>query len=230
MDPDIETLIKLTTIVKVGDNVSHKVIYGDKYYTSRFQRDHLIGFEKEQKEQIDLDSLVQNWENKWRSFSNNWNEERQNYRFLYDSFRLFYFSFEQLRVNKVACINKSFDNQGEMLHLNELAGVSLYGVYHHGKKCIDLLEKLNLIDKKHKDWSFLKKLKETRNKLIEHNYNPYGLNLQIDPSIWSLAGTHSRLEIHIHKPNIERAYDAYVDYYEDYYKLERIIADIVKTF
>ena len=89
---------------------------------------------------------------------------------------------------------------------------------------------LQLIDENHNDWEFLRKFSETRNKLIEHNYNPSGLDLQIDPSIWSLASTNSRLEIHIHKPNIERAFDVYVDYYEDYYKLEKIIAEIIKTF
>jgi hypothetical protein len=56
------------------------------------------------------------------------------------------------------------------------------------------------------------------------------VNLQIDPSIWSLASTDSRLEIHIHKPDAERAFDVYVDYYEDYYQLEKIITEIIKKF
>jgi len=228
MNNDIKELIKLTTIVKVKDNVSDKLIYGDKHYISTFEREH-IGFEKEQKEQVDLDSLVQNWKNRWQSFENSWNKERQNYRFLRESFMLFYFSFEQLRFNKVAC---------KMLHFNELTGVCLYGMYHHGKKCIDLLKELKLINENHNNWEFLEKFRETRNKLIEHNYNPEilegkrrkKLNLQIDPQIWSLGSTDSLLEINIHKPNIERTFDAYVDYYEDYYKLEKIIADIVRNF
>lgn len=65
---------------------------------------------------------------------------------------------------------------------------------------------------------------------IEHNYNSHGLNLQIDPLIWSLASTNSFLEIYIHKSDNERAFEVYVDYYEDYYKLEKIIADIIKKF
>jgi len=238
MDDNIKELIELTTIVKVEDNVSHKLIYGDELYISRFEREHMTGFEKEQKEQVDLDSLVQNWKNKWQSFGNLWDKERQNYRFLYDSFKFFYFSFEQLRSNKVACINESFRNRLKMLHFNELTGVCLYGVYHHGKKCIDLLKELKLIDENHNDWEFLEKFRGTRNKLIEHNYNPEiskgkrrkKLNLQIDLSIWSLGNTDSLLEINIHKPNIERAFNAYVDYYEDYYKLEKIITDIIKGF
>ena len=222
MDHDIQNLIDLTTIVKVDDNTTRKTIFGDEYFVSRFQKD--------QGQQVNLSDFVDNWKNKWKSFGNNWNGERQNYRFLYDSFELFYFSFEQLRFNKVACINEAFGNKLKMLHFNELTGVSLYGMYHHGKKCIDLLKALKLIDENHNDWEFLKKFSETRNKLIEHNYNPYGLNLQIDPSIWSLASTDSRLEIHIHKPNIERAFAVYVDYYEDYYRLEKIITDIIKKF
>jgi len=222
MDSNIKKLIDLTTIVKVDDNTTRKTIFGDEYFVSRFQKD--------QEQQVNLSDFVDNWKNKWKSFGNNWNGERQNYRFLYDSFELFYFSFEQLRFNKVACINEAFGNKLKMLHFNELTGVSLYGMYHHGKKCIDLLKALKLIDENHNDWEFLKKFSETRNKLIEHNYNPYGLNLQIDPSIWSLASTDSRLEIHIHKPNIERAFDVYVDYYEDYYRLEKIITDIIKKF
>ena len=125
-----------------------------------------------------------------------------------------------------------------MLHFNELTGVCLYGMYHHGKKCIDLLKELKLINENHNNWEFLEKFRETRNKLIEHNYNPEiskgkrrkKLNLQIDPQIWSLGSTDSLLEIHIHKPNIERAFDAYVDYYEDYYQLEKIIVDIIRNF
>ena len=222
MDHDIQNLIDLTTIVKVDDNTTRKTIFGDEYFVSRFQKD--------QEQQVNLSDFEDNWNNKWKSFGNNWNGERQNYRFLYDSFKLFYFSFEQLRFNKVACINEAFGNKLKMLHFNELTGVSLYGMYHHGKKCIDLLKALKLIDENHNDWEFLKKFSETRNKLIEHNYNPYGLNLQIDPSIWSLASTDSRLEIHIHKPNIERAFAVYVDYYEDYYRLEKIITDIIKKF
>ncbi len=219
----IQKLIKLTTIVKVCNNVSRKTIFGDEYFISRFQKD--------QGQQIDLHSLEKFWNKKWKSFGKKWNKERQNYRFLYDSFKLFYFSSEQLRFNKVACINEAFRDRLKMLHLNELTGVSLYGMYHHGKKCIDLLKTLNLINKRHPAWNFCKKFSGTRNKLIEHNFNPKGFNnLQIDPSIWSLVSTNSLMEISIHTEKKERVYDAYIDYYEDYYQLERIIIDIIKKF
>ena len=221
MDTEIRKLIDFTTIIKVYDFSSRKTIFGNDNHFSRFvKRD----------KQISLSMFKKNWQSIWNSFGDSWNKKRQNYRFLYDSFRLFYFSFEQLHLNKVNCINETFGNQNEMLHFNDLSGVNLYGMYYHGKKCIDLLEELNLFNEKHTNLKFLKKFKETRNKLIEHNYNPYGLELQIDPSIWSLVATNSLLEIHIHKSNTERVYDAYVDYYEDYYKFEKSITDIIKEF
>lgn len=218
MDPDIQKLINLTTIVKVVDNASRQV---DEYRTSRFQTNQGV--------QIDLSGLVQHWNNKWKSFGDSWTEERQNYRFLYDSFIFFYYSFEQLRHNKVSSINTACADQEKSLYFNNLSGLSLYGTYHHGKKCIDLLRTLKLINSTHSDWIFCNKFSKTRNKLIEHNHNPNGLNIQIDPSIWSLAGTNSLMKISIHNAK-ERAYDAYIDYYQDYYDLERVISEIIKQF
>jgi hypothetical protein len=225
MDNDIKKLIEKTTIVKVDDNMSRKTIFGDEHCFSRFL--------KNQGQQVILNTLENNWNNIWKSFGDKWGKKRQNYRFLYDSFRLFYFSFEQLRFNKVAGIREIYGNKNwrQRFHFAELTGVGVYGMYHHGKKCIDLLKTLQLIDKTHKDWDFCKKISETRNKLIEHNHNPRDFeNLQIDPSIWSLASTNSFLEIQIHlKDTKERAYDAYIDYYEDYYRLEKIITDIIQA-
>lgn len=230
---DIQKLIDLTTIVKVSDNTSRVIIFGDEYYVDRFQQAHLHGFQDKQHYQTDLSDLEKYWENKWQSFGNLWSEKRQNYRFLYDSFRLFCVSFQQMKLNKELSITTG-DNHKE-IHFNELSGASLYGMYHHGKKCIDLLVKLKLLIN-HPECDFIKKFSETRNKLIEHNHNPYDsknrqvLNLQIEPYIWSLINTNSLLEVAIHKPNQERAFDVYVDCYEDYFKLEEIIADIVETF
>jgi len=221
MENSIERLIMLTTIIKPDDNLNRESIFGEEYI-SRFQED--------QSEQVNLIDLEVFWNNKWKSFSNSWNKERQDYRFLYDSFKLFYFSFEQLRFNKVACIEEALGDEFKMLHFNELTGVSLYGMYHHGKKCVDLLKKLDLIDINCQDGIFCKKFSETRNKLIEHNFNPNNLNLQIEPSIWSLSSTNSLMQISIHTETEERAYDVYIDYYNDYFKLEKVIVDIVKKF
>ena len=227
MNQDIQKLIDLTTIVKVLDNTSHSVIYDDEN-VDRFNQAHLHGFQSKQHNQANLSDLEKYWENKWRSFGDSWSKERQNYRFLYDSFRLFYFSFQQMKLNKESSITTG-DNHKE-IHFNELSGASLYGMYDHGNKCIKLLNEPNLINVRHPESNFLKKFVETRNKLIEHNYNPNWLSVQIEPHIWSLVNTNSLLEVAIHEPNQERAFDVYVDYYEDYFKLEGIIANIIKTF
>jgi len=222
MDADIKKLIDLTTIVKVDDNMLRKTIFGDEYIGSRFQNNP--------GQQVVLSDLIINWENKWLSLGSVWNKKRQNYRFLFDFFRRYYFSFEQLRINKVSCINEAFGDNAKMVHFNELTGVSLYGMYYHGNKCIKLLEELNLLSKNDHDWAFCKKFSGTRNKLIEHNYDPIGLKLQIEPLILKLMDTSSLLETLVHLPSKERAYEVYFDYYEDYYRLERIIVDIIKCF
>ncbi|MEK7555303.1 MAG: hypothetical protein AAB516_00560 [Patescibacteria group bacterium] len=231
MDKDIQKLINMTTIVRVFDNTSLSLFFGDEYYIDRFNQAHLCGFEDKQHTQTDLHALNKYWDKKFKSSSDKWGKELQNYQFLYDSFKLFYYSFEQLGLNKIGSINKSRENKLEMLHLNELVGTNVYGMYHHGKKCIDLLNELKLLELSAiPPKEFTKKFSETRNKLIEHNYNPKKLELLIEPSIWSLVSTNSLLEAYIHKTNAKRACDVYVDYYEDYFQLEKIIVDIIKKF
>lgn len=219
MDPDIQKLINITTIVKVDDNFNETTILGDSYAVSRFNKD--------QGNQIDLAVLENNWNNKWNSFDDLWTKERQNYRFLRESFRFFHLSFEQLRCNKCNQENK---DKNHILYFNELTGVNLCGVYNHGKKCIDLLSELKLIDSQNQNWNFCEKFIGTRNKIFEHNYKPWGLNIQTDPETWSLRSTDSFLEIRIHTDSQEHLYSVCVDYYEDYYNLEKIISDIIKKF
>jgi len=219
INSDLNKLISSTTIVKVENNTQNCSAIDD-YYISRFQRD--------QGSQVDLASLENHWNGKWASFGNNWSKDRQTFRFLYDTFRLFYYSFEQLRCRKISSIG-IFEDKNKILYFNDLCGVNLYGVYSHGKKCIDLLKELGLLISGDCNWDFCQKFSESRNKLIEHNYNPNGLNLRTDPSIWSLSSTDSLMEIHVHTAQ-EREFDVYIDYYEDYYRLEKIITDIIKTF
>ena len=69
----------------------------------------------------------------------------------------------------------------------------------------------------------------TRNKLVEHNYNPDGFELKIQPSIWSLASTSLIFDVLIHG-KVEREYDVKIDYYDDYYNLEGIIVKIIRGF
>ncbi|MCK4745226.1 hypothetical protein KAS41_04135 [Candidatus Parcubacteria bacterium] len=221
MDEEIKRLVDLTTIIRVDNNKTRKVEFGDECAVSRFSTN--------QSNQINLEELEKYWNKKWESFNNIWNRERQNYRFFYDIFQLFYYSFYQLKQNKVASI-QNCRNPNKMILYNNLEGVNLHGVYNYGKKCIDLVKKfktentLNTSERK-----FIKKFSETRNKLLEHNFNPNGFKLKIDPSIWSLAGTNSFMDIIIHGIK-EREYDVRIDYYEDYYKLENILVKIIKKF
>lgn len=217
MNAALKKLIELTTIVKV-ENSNKETIFGDAHFRSRYERD--------QGSQLDLETIRVHWDNKWKSFGNNWTKERQNYRFFADSFQLFYYSFKQLRSNKVKGLYT--DEPQKITEMNQFAGVNLYGVYHHGKKCIYILRKLNLIEVNNEE--FCKKFSESRNKLIEHNFNPSGMNLQIDPDIFSLMETSSLLEIRIHEDQKEHTYTAYIDYYEDYYNLEKIFTDIIKCW
>ncbi|NTU99184.1 hypothetical protein HGA64_04245 [Candidatus Falkowbacteria bacterium] len=218
MDPELQKLIEITTIVKAEDNTNRVIMFGDDLYFSRFQRG--------QGDQVQLTNLDNFWINKWKYFGLTWSEDLQNFRFLRTSFIFFHYSFEQLRFNKVNCINE-FDNDEKSRYFNKLAGLNLCGMYHHGKKCIDLLEELKIINDP--DLIFCKKFRETRNKFIEHNFNPNKFKLTTDPFIWSLGSTDSFLKIGINDKN-ERSYDVSVDYYQDYYNLEEVLVKIISDF
>ncbi|MCK5320021.1 hypothetical protein KAJ61_01380 [Candidatus Parcubacteria bacterium] len=227
MDEEIKKLVKITTIVRVDNNTTRKIEFGDEYLVSRYNKNHLNNYTKLQ--QINLEELEGYWNKKWDSFGNKWSNERQNYRFFYDIFQLFYYNFYQLKQNKIASI-QNCHNHDKMTLYNKFVGVNLYGVYNYDKKCIDLVRELDIEKLLNiKDGESIKKFSETRNKLLEHNFNPKGFKLRIDPSIWSLAGTHSFMDIIVHR-GIEREYDVQIDYYEDYYKLENILVKIVKKF
>lgn len=222
MEENINKLIELTTIVKVFDNNSRKIIFGDDYYVSKYQ---------ERTPQIELESLEASWNSKWKFFGRLWNSDRQNYRFLYDAFKNFYFSFNQLDYYKVLGVSEAGVDSKREIYLNNLAGINLFGMYSNGKKCIDLLKYLKLINLESDSMIFFNKFSETRNKLIEHNHNPNNLkDIQIDPSIWSLGSTDSLLEVSIHRGAEERVCDVYVDYYKDYFELEKNIVEIIKNF
>lgn len=221
MNTEIKRLANKTTIIQVINNTTKRVEYGNENITSRYSDHHL--------KQIDISTLVEHWQNKWDSFGGDWNIERQNYRNLLDTFKMFYHSFYLLKKYKHASIPLDPYDKKFNLYI-ELSGVNLFGMYNHGKKCVDLIEKLEivkLLDKNEND--YINKFKETRNKLFEHNFNPYGLNITIDPSTWSIASTNSFCDISIHGQN-EREYDVKIDYYDDYYRLENILVKIIKGF
>jgi len=221
MNEEIQELVDKTTIVQVINNVTDKVEFGNENITSRYYN--------HQEQQIDINTLKEHWIKKWGSFGDEWNEERQLYRHFQDTFKLFYYSFYQLVKNKKASI--PLNPGDEMLNLYvELSNVNLFGIYSYGKKCIDLIKKLNLHSSLgENDTDFIRRFKETRNKIFEHNYNPSGLNMTTDPSSWSIASTNSICDISIHGAK-EREFDAKIDYYDDYYKLENVLTSIIMTF
>ncbi|MBU0574103.1 MAG: hypothetical protein KKH83_06490, partial [Candidatus Margulisbacteria bacterium] len=214
-----------TTIVKIVSSPEDKEIFGDKNYISRYQTNPT-------EKQIDLSGFIPYWNKKWKSFGSFWNTERQIYRFLFDSVQLFYYSFKQLKINKYKSIRLAFEESDERTDADKFCEVSFHSVYHHGKKCIDLLRRCRLLNEPQE--IFCKKFTETRNKFIEHNFNPLGVKLLLDPVLFDLTATDSLMKISIHRfregNSQERAFDAYVDYYKDYYELEKIISDIITTF
>ncbi|MCF7820296.1 MAG: hypothetical protein K9M44_02385 [Candidatus Pacebacteria bacterium] len=222
-DINLQKFIDQTTIVKVYDNELQEYIFGEETLMSRFSID--------QGKQVSLESLDKYWDKKSSNSLHFWTEEAQQYSLLQDSFRLFCSSFETMRYNKIACIQEAFKDRKKMLEFNNLSGLALYGMYYHGNKCIKIMEKLGLLEGNNND--FLRKFSGSRNKLIEHNYNPNGINLFISPSIWSLASTDSFLDIYINKQDQKETFvalEASIDYYEDYYKLESILAGVIKNF
>lgn len=79
---------------------------------------------------------------------------------------------------------------------------------------------------------FIRQFSETRNKLFEHNHNPRARHLPdliLEPSLWEVISTTSLMTVYIHTTN-EREFEAFIDYYQDYYELERIFVDAVKNF
>ena len=131
---DIEWLKDNTTIVQIFDNATHKVVFGDDFHVCRYMRD--------QGTQIDLQKLEDFWRKKFDSFNLKWCDELQSYRMLYTSFRRLYFSFEHMRRNKIAQFNELRNDKEKLLYFNEIAGLNVHGIYFHGKKCIDILKKL----------------------------------------------------------------------------------------
>lgn len=219
-----------TTIIRIDDK--DLITENDTMcYIDRFNKAHLMGFQNEPHVQVDLTDLKKSWDNIWQSFGNSWDKKMQNFRFLYDAFQLFYYSFEQLDYNKKLSINCR-DDVDKKQYLNMLTGIHLYGMYSHGKTCVDLLDRLKLsisdVDKK-----FSKKFAETRNKFIEHNHNPKGFaSFQLESSMWSTISTNSLLKIYIHDIDnkSERIKHVDIDYYQDYFDLEMVMTDAIKSF
>lgn len=220
LDKGIKKLVNETTIVSIEK----------RRHRGKAQRPIVSRFQSDQGQQVDLTMLEPYWKLQFAESGDKRNEQRPMYSFLYDTFKAFYYSFYQLKQNKVSSINSN--NKGEIVLFTELAGANLIGVYASGKKCIDILKVLPLHKKLgDRDVRFLNQFSQTRNWIIEHNYNPRcgELNFKTEPIIWSLASTDSRLTVNIHIMNVAE-YTAIVDYYKDYYRLEAIMVKLIKSF
>lgn len=214
----VDWLVDNSTVLWIQRHDNEQIISGSKTEIDRFLRD--------QGNQISFaDILEPHWQRKFDSFGNLWTEERQAYRFLYDSMKAFFISFEALRINKVASIN-SRDNMEEKVRYGDFAASNLMQMYVTGAKAIHLIDELGLTF----DRAFSRLFVETRNKLFEHNYNPHTINdLVLEPSFWDVVATKSFLPVYIHTSN-EREFEAIIDYYQDYYDLEKLFTELVENF
>ena len=180
-----------------------------------------------QSKQIDLKNIEKCWKNKWASFSG-FSRERQLYNFLHTTFKLFYYSFMQLNDNKIA--SEQSENNDKSDYYIHCIGGNLCGVYNFGKKCIDLIRELKEDDKlDNSEKKFINQFSETRNKIIEHNFNPRNFSCQIDPNFWKISETNSYLNIKFHE-GAENEYECRIDYYQDYFTLEDIFTKIIKSW
>lgn len=214
----LEWLVANTTVLWIERNNTHAVVSGVKVEIDRFSLD--------QGSPVSFSHVLEPlWQAKFDSFGDEWNAERQKYRLLYDAMKAFFTSFIGLRLNKVASI-EAIDDTREALLQGELAGSHLIQMYMSGKKSLDLIIRdLGLPVANNLAARFI----ETRNKLFEHNHNPNQLpDLILEPLVWGVMATNSRMTVHIHTTN-EREYDAFIDYYQDYYNLEEVFVNVVQN-
>lgn len=214
----LDWLVNNTTILWVEKFDTQSVVAGSKVEIGRFPFDqgNPISFSQ---------TLEPLWQERFAKFGTRWDVERQKYRLIYDTMKSFFTSFIGLRLNKVASINAQ-DNVQEKLLQGELAGSHLIQMYMSGKKALEIMRKL----KTSYSTDFGKRFSETRNNLFEHNHDSRNLpDLILEPLVWEVINTSSQMTVNIHTGN-EREYEAFIDYYQDYYDLEQVFVNFVKNF
>lgn len=218
----LEWLVANTTVKWIECKQHCGVVYGEKIYRDRFQLD--------QGQQVDFDKVLEPlWQKKFEDMGYMWDRQYQLYRALYTAMRGFWSSFEGFRVEKVSAIN-SIDNKSDLIHSYRFASSHLFSMYTLGKRAVDLLSLIEKNDSYSYDRDFCGIFAETRNKLFEHAEKPNIVkDLFLEPNWWSLIATDSSMPILIHT-KVENEYTAYIDYYQDYYDLEKQFVSIVKSF
>lgn len=218
---DLKNLFCETTIRGIYKEFDDQLIIGESESVSHFQENR--------GSQVDLKELEEFWHKKFESFGNQWTTERQLYRLFNDQFRLFYQSFNQLRLNKVRYLESKDIQKDYQIH--EFATTNLSSMYLFGKKMIDIVKSLDFKQKvDNGSKNFLNKFANSRNLIFEHNYNPRDYKgLIFEAVLWSIASSDSFLRVNIHT-NSENEYYALLDYYQDYYDLEKIMVEIIRKF
>ncbi len=213
----LDWLAENTTILWVEKFDTKAVVAGSKVEFDRFLFDqgNPVSFSQ---------ALEPLWKERFVKFGTRWDVERQKYRLLYDAMKSFFMSFIELRLNKVASIEVR-ENVQEKLLYGDFAGSHLIQMYVSGKKALDIMNKLKISY----STDFSRRFSETRNKLFEHNHNPNHVkDLILEPSVWEVIDTSSQMSVYIHT-GYEREYEAFIDYYQDYYDLEQVFVNVVKN-
>ncbi len=214
LDTTIKWVESSTALVVAGNKNENEIDFFERNQYMRNQRKP-ISFSTE------LEPICQK---AFKAFGVHWDDKRQKYRFLYDAMRSFFISFIGLQEHKLNSIGTK--KNSERVFQGDLATSHLRNMYFSGKKALDLAIKLNFVDRV----EFVNKFIGTRNLFFEHNWNPRKFkDWYFEPSFGNIIATKSILPIYIHTTtNIERKYEAFVDYYQDYYDLEEILCDVVK--
>lgn len=221
--PDqLEWLVANTTVKWIECKQHGGVVCGEKIWWDRFQTD--------QGQQVDFDKELEPvWQKKFKDMGYMWDRQYQLYRALYTAMRGFWSSFEGFRVAKVGAIN-STENISDLIRSNHFASSHLFSMYTLGKRAVDILTEIEKSDVYSYDRDFCRFYSETRNKLFEHAEKPHSLkDLFLEPEWWSLVATDSSMPILVHT-KVEHEYTAYIDYYQDYYDLEKQFVAVVKSF
>lgn len=203
-------LINKTTIYWITDSNFQTICGEDKQ--TRFVTD--------QGKPVTIEEIEPVWQQIFDSFGSQWNQQRQLYRLLYDQIRLFITSFTFLQVYKFSFLRSLSKDEDSFRQFS----CNLASMYLFGKKAIDLIKEVEPIS-----GDIYTHFSNTRNLVFEHNYGPNLLrNHIVDPSFFEASGSDSQMRIRIHSVSNEEEYNAFVDYYEDYYQLEKKFIDWLK--
>lgn len=236
---DLKKIYEATTIKWIEKSELHPRFNDEEYYIDENYQEQfpniIFGekvncrYDEDQGNPLKFDSLEKNWQEILKTYGNKWNKKRQIIRFMYTSMRAFFTSFQLMRVHKITALNKTGRDQISVQNEEDAAAVCIMQMYTAGKKAIDLIKECDI-----KIGEETKKFAESRNLLFEHNHNPYDKSnkkrheLLLDPQFFEISNSSSFLSINIHTLERESQYRAFIDYYQDYYDLEKYFSKVVR--